>query len=169
MNWRKYINTCIISSLANGRRLGQDINTRCRHTFGIRDMYTCNLIMSVTCLRVIGEFARGPLVRCACKEGNPFLLPDHGNVVCHVADFFLSCNYALLADWRVNCETPFKRPTKLKTSSESTRCFQQIRTFINTSFTNPIFQSFFHEVSENKHRRRIATSVNTWYTENVCL
>lgn len=35
-----------------------------------------NVIVSVTCIRVIGMFARGPYVWCACKEGNPKFCPE---------------------------------------------------------------------------------------------
>ena len=33
------------------------------------------------------------------------MLPKHENVVCHVADHFLSCKFDSLADWCVNWYT----------------------------------------------------------------
>ena len=40
--------------------------TRCRHTFGTRDMFAYHVTASVTCTHVIRTFARGPVV-----EGTP--------------------------------------------------------------------------------------------------
>ena len=47
------------------------MNTRCGYTSGTRDICACDVIISVTCLCDISEFATGPLDRCARKEGNP--------------------------------------------------------------------------------------------------
>ena len=66
------------------------------------EMYAYNAVMSVTCICVVGMFAGGPQVRLDFfGEIQKKQIPDHKNVVCHVGVLFLSCNFDLLANWRM--------------------------------------------------------------------
>ena len=50
---------------------------------------------------VIDEFARGPYVRCASNERNPKFCSQITGTSSLIV-LFVSCNFDLLADWRVN-------------------------------------------------------------------
>lgn len=73
-----------------------NINNCYRHTFMAQKMCAYDVIVSVMYICVISTFARGPWVVCKIM-----LLPEHGNVLCRVADLLLSCNFYPLANWRV--------------------------------------------------------------------
>lgn len=54
-------------------------------------MCACNVVAFVTCTCVLGTFARKFKI----------LLVDHENV-CHVGVLLWSCEFDIVADWRVN-------------------------------------------------------------------